>query len=123
MTNTCKKFNLVLLKIITPCLSSTMSFPTLANVVHLQLLIALSKHLLCTLHLHTSQLYPCDVTPKVYQRHLIIDILKLIAKYYWIYPTTVPDKYYNMLDVHEMLHAKSDSQIENHLNQPQVAKK
>lgn len=52
--------------IVTPWLSSIMSFPTLANVVHLQLLIALSTHLLCTLHLHTSQLYPCDVTPKYF---------------------------------------------------------
>lgn len=39
------------------------SFPTLANVVHLQLLIAFATQRLCTLHLHTSQLNPCEVTP------------------------------------------------------------
>ena len=40
-----------------------MSFPTLANVVHLQLLMALTAQRLCDLNLHTSQLSPCDVTP------------------------------------------------------------
>lgn len=40
-----------------------MSLPIDANVVHLQLFIALVLHLLCTLYLQTSQLKPCDVTP------------------------------------------------------------
>lgn len=47
----------------TPCLSSIISLPTLANVVHLQLLIVFATQRLCTLHLHTSQLRPCEVTP------------------------------------------------------------
>ena len=40
-----------------------MSLPTLASVVHLQLLMALTAQRLCDLNLHTSQLRPCDVTP------------------------------------------------------------
>jgi hypothetical protein len=50
-------------KSFTPSSSSMMSLPTLANVVHLQLLMALTAHLLCDLNLQTSQLNPCDVTP------------------------------------------------------------
>lgn len=48
---------------VTPSSSSMMSLPTLASVVHLQLLIALAAQRLCALNLHTSQLSPCDVTP------------------------------------------------------------
>lgn len=48
---------------LTPSSSSMMSLPTLANVVHLQLLMALTAHRLCDLNLQTSQLNPCDVTP------------------------------------------------------------
>jgi hypothetical protein len=50
-------------KSFTPSSSSMISLPTLANVVHLQLLMALTAHLLCDLNLQTSQLNPCDVTP------------------------------------------------------------
>lgn len=46
-----------------PSGSSIISFPTLANVVHLQFDIALAAHLLCTLNLHTSHERPWDVTP------------------------------------------------------------
>jgi hypothetical protein len=48
---------------LTPSSSSMMSLPTLASVVHLQLLMALTAHRLCDLNLQTSQLNPCDVTP------------------------------------------------------------
>lgn len=46
----------------TPSTSSMISRPTVANVVHLQLAIAFAAHRLCTLHLHTSQERPCEVT-------------------------------------------------------------
>lgn len=45
------------------------SFPTLANVVHLQLDIALAAQRLCTLNLQTSQDSPCEVTPDNASRH------------------------------------------------------
>lgn len=48
---------------LTPSDSSMISFPIEAKVVHLQLLIAFAAHLLCTLHLQTSQLSPWLVTP------------------------------------------------------------
>lgn len=46
-----------------PSTSSIISFPTLANVVHLQFDIALAAQRLCTLNLHTSHDSPWDVTP------------------------------------------------------------
>lgn len=52
-----------------PSGSSMISLPTLANVVHLQLEMALAAHRLCTLNLHTSQESPCDVTPESASRH------------------------------------------------------
>lgn len=52
-----------------PSGSSMISFPTLANVVHLQFDIALAAHRLCTLNLHTSHDRPCEVTPDKASRH------------------------------------------------------
>lgn len=52
-----------------PSGSSMISFPTLANVVHLQFDIAFAAHRLWTLNLHTSQESPCDVTPESASRH------------------------------------------------------
>lgn len=49
--------------LLTPSASSIMSFPMEANVVHLQLFIALAAHFLCTLHLQTSHERPWLVTP------------------------------------------------------------
>ena len=51
---------------LTPSSSSMMSLPTLASVVHLQLLMALTAQRLWDLNLQTSQLSPCDVTPVSY---------------------------------------------------------
>ena len=45
------------------------SFPTLANVVHLQFDIALAAQRLCTLNLQTSHDSPCEVTPDRASRH------------------------------------------------------
>lgn len=52
-----------------PSGSSMISFPTLANVVHLQFDIALAAHRLWTLNLHTSHERPWDVTPDNASRH------------------------------------------------------
>lgn len=52
-----------------PSTSSIISFPTLANVVHLQFAIAFAAQRLCTLNLHTSHERPCDVTPESASRH------------------------------------------------------
>jgi hypothetical protein len=54
-----------------PSISSIISLPTLAKVVHLQLAIALAAHFLCTLHLHTSHDKPCEVTPEIFSRHTL----------------------------------------------------
>lgn len=54
--------------VLTPSLSSIISLPTVANVVHLQFAIAFTAHLLCTLHLQTSHDRPCDVTENEYEK-------------------------------------------------------
>jgi len=65
----------------TPSSSSIISLPMLARVVHLQLLMALIAHCLCTLYLQTSQLSPWDVTPA--------SITAKEAFYYHIYNKTM----------------------------------
>lgn len=52
-----------------PSKSSIISFPTLANVVHLQFDIAFAAQRLCTLNLQTSQESPWEVTPDKASRH------------------------------------------------------
>lgn len=60
-----------------PSMSSIISLPTLANVVHLQFDIAFAAHRLCTLNLHTSQEKPWDVTPERASRHTFEQELKV----------------------------------------------
>lgn len=58
-----------------------MSLPMLARVVHLQLLMAFVEHRLCTLHLQTTQLKPCDVTPAtVHDNKSLIELRLGIVK-------------------------------------------
>lgn len=54
-----------------PSGSSMISFPILANVLHLQLLMAFAAHRLWTLNLHTSHERPCEVTPVNASRHTL----------------------------------------------------
>jgi len=56
---------------LTPSSSSMISFPIEANVVHLQLLVALTAHLLWALNLHTArEKYQLYVWPAVTLRCL-----------------------------------------------------